>query len=334
MRENEILDAHRDVIQRMAGFVEAQLSWLSPIQSNWQPSDILPDLADGDWREAVQRLRDGAQGLSDELLVVLVGDTVTEEALPSYQTMTNRHAGISDVTGASDSPWAQWTRGWTAEENRHGVLLNTYLYLSGRVDMQAVERTTQHLIRNGFDPNTMNDPYRGLIYTSFQERATRVSHGNVARLANKSGDAILGKMCNLIAGDEARHEEVYKRFVGHLFEVDPDGTVIACAEMMKQTVTMPAHLMSDGKAQNLFRQFASVAQRVGAYTARDYAQILEHLMDYWYVPKLTGLRDGAAACQEYLCRLVERYRTFADKTEDRMADQPKAAFSWLFGRSV
>ncbi len=266
--------------------------------------------------------------------MVLVGDTITEEALPSYQTMANRHGGLTDATGASDSAWARWTRGWTAEENRHGELLNKYLYLSGRVDMHAVERTTQHLIRNGFDPNTMNDPYKGLIYTSFQERATRVSHGNVARLANKSGDTILGKMCSLVAGDEARHEEAYKRFVGKLFELDPPGTVMACAEMLKRTVTMPARLMSDGGPKDLFAQFMAVAQRIGVYTARDYGQILEHLVDYWRIPTLTGLQDGAAACQEYLCQLAQRYRAFADRVDGRLTGRPKAPFSWIFGRSI
>jgi acyl-[acyl-carrier-protein] desaturase len=105
-------------------------------------------------------LRRSAAGLSDEVLVVLVGDTITEEALPSYQTMINRFEGLSDQTGESDYSWARWTRGWTAEENRHGQLLSTYLYLSGRVDMRAVEVTTQHLIRNGFDPNAASDPYK------------------------------------------------------------------------------------------------------------------------------------------------------------------------------
>jgi acyl-[acyl-carrier-protein] desaturase len=32
--------------------------------------------------------------------------------------------------------WAQWVRQWTSEENRHGDLLNKYLYLSGRVNMR------------------------------------------------------------------------------------------------------------------------------------------------------------------------------------------------------
>jgi acyl-[acyl-carrier-protein] desaturase len=34
-------------------------------------------------------------------------------------------------------------------KNRHGDLLNKYLYLSGRVNMREVEMTTQHLISDG-----------------------------------------------------------------------------------------------------------------------------------------------------------------------------------------
>ncbi len=41
-------------------------------------------------------------------------------------------ARAQDETGAQSHPWAVWTRHWTAEENRHGNLLNKYLYLSGR----------------------------------------------------------------------------------------------------------------------------------------------------------------------------------------------------------
>ncbi|MBI3320791.1 MAG: acyl-ACP desaturase [Candidatus Omnitrophica bacterium] len=318
----------------MASFVEEQLTWLNPIGERWQPSDILPDLTADNWRESVQRLREGAAGLSDELLVVLIGDTVTEEALPSYQTMTNRHPGVTDETGASDHPWARWTRGWTAEENRHGELLSRYLYLSGRVNMHAVEITTQHLICNGFDPKTANDPYKGLIYTSFQERATRISHGNVAQVANQGGDALLGKICNLVAGDEARHEEAYKGFVKKLLELDPHGTLVAFAEMMKTTVTMPARLMSDGIERDLFSRFSVVAQRIGVYTARDYANIIEHLVTYWQVPGMSGLSGAAAEAQDYLCGLAAHYQRFAERVEARPARQPRAPLSWIFDRSV
>ena len=92
--------------------------------------------------------------ISDELLVVLVGDMVTEEALPSYAVSLN--GLVRDHEGTSPAPWARWLRGWTAEENRHGDLLNAYLRLTGRVDMRAVERTIHHLIANGFNPRSAN----------------------------------------------------------------------------------------------------------------------------------------------------------------------------------
>ena len=56
-----------------------------------------------------------------------------------------------------------------------------------RLCMQAVEVTIQNLITSGMDPKTQNDPYLGFIYTSFQERATKISHGNTASHAAKHG---------------------------------------------------------------------------------------------------------------------------------------------------
>ncbi|KAL6321074.1 hypothetical protein AAG906_012067 [Vitis piasezkii] len=91
--------------------------------------------------EQVRELRDRTAELPDEYFVVLVGDMITEDALPTYQTMINTLDGVRDETGASASPWAKWTRSWMAEENRHGDLLRTYLYLSGRVDIRMIERT-------------------------------------------------------------------------------------------------------------------------------------------------------------------------------------------------
>ena len=125
-----------------------------------------------------------------QVLVVLIGDMVTEEALPTYQTLLNTFEGCGDATGQDETAWARWSRGWTSEENRHGDLLNRWLYLSGRCDMRSVEVTIQHLITRGFNPGASEDPYRGFVYTSFQERATKVSHGNVGRLAKESGDKV------------------------------------------------------------------------------------------------------------------------------------------------
>jgi len=52
--------------------------------------------------------------------------------------------------------------------------LNKYLYLTGLVDLRKIEVTIQNLITSGMDPKTENNAYLGFIYTSFQERATKV----------------------------------------------------------------------------------------------------------------------------------------------------------------
>jgi acyl-[acyl-carrier-protein] desaturase len=83
---------------------------------------------------------------------------------------------------------------WTSEENRHGDLLNKYLYLSGRVNMREVEMTTQHLISDGLTLELEEIHIKNFVYTSFQELATYVSHNRVAQMAKKYGDNKLSKM--------------------------------------------------------------------------------------------------------------------------------------------
>lgn len=319
------------VIQSIEPFVNTHLpTLLKPVAESWQPTDWLPDLAAGDWREQLGAFRERAGELPDEVLVVLVGDMVTEEALPSYQTWLNRLQGVGDPTGASDSPWARWGRGWTAEENRHGDLLNRYLYLTGRVDMRAIETTIHHLINNGFDPRTANDPYCGFVYTSFQERATKISHRNVGDLAKRAGEERLHRICDQIAADEARHERAYKLFMGQVFERDPSGAVLAFAQMMKTKIAMPAQLMDHGNNQGLFAKFARVAQHAGVYTAADYASIIGALVEEWEIAGIKGLTDAAADAQEFLCGLAVRYQRLAERIKFSGSEK----FSWIYDREI
>jgi acyl-[acyl-carrier-protein] desaturase len=328
---DRIVQRKLDVVNGIEPWLGQHLaSFLKPVEESWQPADFLPDLTKPAWTEELAAFRRRAESLPDDLLVVLVGDMVTEEALPTYQTWLNRLHGVTDVTGASDRPWARWTRGWTAEENRHGDLLNRYLYVTGRVDMHAVEVTIHHLINNGFDPHTDNDPYLGFVYTSFQERATKISHRNVATLAKRAGEETLHRICGVIAGDEARHEKAYRSIMGKVFEADPVGAVSAFATMMKRKIVMPAVSMQDSKDEHLFNRFSRVAQRAGVYTVHDYADIIESLVQEWKVGYLGGLSDLAAKAQEYLCTLSDRYRALAEKANFSAPDH----FSWIYDRQV
>jgi len=281
-----------------------------------------------------------AKQVPDDLLVVLIGDMVTEEALPTYQTLLNTFEGCDDPTGTSESAWARWSRGWTSEENRHGDLLNKYLYLGGRCDMRSVEVTIQHLITNGFNPLANKDPYRGFIYTSFQERATKISHGNVGKLAKEEGDRNLQRICAKIGGDEARHEVAYQKFSEEILERDPEGFLFELGDIMRGQIVMPAEQMTDGVNPSLYHDFSEVAQRLGVYTAIDYADIIAHLVKRWDLEKLEGISGDAQKELEYICKLPERYRKLAERsmnkkkkaTEEEVA--PPVAFDWIFGRTA
>jgi acyl-[acyl-carrier-protein] desaturase len=322
---------HFEVLRGMQSDVGAQLALLGDVERMWQPTDFLPDLACENWREEVQAFRDGAMTIDDDLLVVLVGDMVTEEALPSYAVALNRIA--QDEMGDAQEPWAKWLRGWTAEENRHGDLLGAYLRLTGRVDMRSVERTVQRLIAGGFNPRAHPDPYNGLVYTSFQERATKISHQNVGRMAGVSGDVNLARICQRIAGDESRHETFYTRMMARVFEIDPEGGVNSFRHMMRGLIAMPGKRMDDGKDPDLFEHFAGVAQRLGVYTVHDYAAIIEHLVSTWKVGDLC-LTGRAAKAQDYLCRQAERYTRLGEEIAARTVAQPRVAFAWIHGREA
>lgn len=176
----------------------------------------------------------------------------------------------------------------------------------------------------------------GFVYTSFQERATFVSHGNTARLAREGGDPVLARICGTIAADEKRHENAYAKIVEKLLEVDPSGAMTAIGDMMRKKITMPAHLMYDGEDPHLFDHFSAVAQRRGVYTADDYADILEFLIGRWGLEKLEGLTAEGRRAQDFVCGLAPRIRKLQERADEKAKKMgPQGVkFSWIFNKEV
>lgn len=299
--------------------------FLIPVEKIWQPSDFLPNSENENFIEEVKELREIAKDLPYDFWVVMVGDTITEEALPTYESWLMEVEGV-DNEGRNG--WSKWVRQWTGEENRHGDLLNKYLYLSGRVNMREVEVTTQHLINDGFDIGTGKDPYKNFVYTSFQELATYISHNRVSQLAKQYGDKKLSKLCKMIAGDEMRHHHAYSEFVTQIFKVDSSEMMLAFQYMMKQKITMPAHFLRESgeKISTAFEEFSNSAQKIGVYTANDYVDILQKLVDKWEISKMTNLTDEAEKARDYLMKLPARMAKISERLV--LPDETKI-FKWV-----
>lgn len=311
--------------KRIDTFVE---KYLMPIEKIWQPSDFLPKPQSENFFEEIKEIREISKDLSDDFWVVLVGDMVTEEALPTYESWLMDVDGIKQHENGQDNGWAKWVRNWTAEENRHGDVLNKIIYLSGRVNMREVELSTQHLIADGFDIGTAQDPYKNFVYTCFQELATFTSHNNVAKIALEKGHKLLAKINKFIAGDEMRHHIAYGEFVKNIFEYDPSEMMLAFYHMMKHKIIMPAMHMreSGGQQGELFDQFSTVAQRMGVYTSFDYVDVLRKLNKMWDIDKITELNSEAEKARDYLMSLPDRMLRIAERS--RLSGD-NYSFKWM-----
>lgn len=319
---SEVIEIMRDAESKALHIVDKSLQ--KP-EDMWQPSDFLPDANDTDFHSQIKEIRELSQDLEYDLFSVLVGDTVTEEALPTYQTWLMQTEGFDQQNSNS---WARWLRGWTAEENRHGDLLHTYLYLSGRVNMREFQITIQYLLQDGFFVGMEHSPYKSFVYTSFQELATNITHRRVATACKKQGNTHLAKICGAIAADEMRHGNAYMDFIDILFEYDPSEVMRAFGAMMKHGILMPAHLMRESEKPQgeLFKHFSNSAARLEIYTGEDYVGILNKLLEKWDIENRRGLDDDAEKVRDYLLELPRRLGTVIRRSG---IPQERHRFKWL-----
>ena len=326
MYEVNIKPVRIEVMRFLAQKIDSIIDeFLKKIDTIWQPADFLPDSRNQDFTKDINELQAECRELPYDYLAVLVGDTITEEALPTYESWL---MDVDGITKEEPQGWSKWIRMWSAEENRHGDLLNKFLYLSGRINMREMEISTQYLIADGFDNGAARDPYKNFVYTSFQELATNISHRRTATLAKKHGSNQLSTICGVIAADEARHAKAYKSFVAKIFEIDASEMMLAFEEMMRKRIAMPAHFLrqageSIGKT---FVHFSDAAQRLGVYTSLDYTHILESLIKEWDIAKIPSLNAKAEKARDYLMGLPERFKRISERG---LKAPVEYQFSWI-----
>src|SRR5690606_31616334 len=79
--------SRKEVMTYLEPFMLDALSgYLKPVGVMWQPADFLPDSSRSTFFEEVRDLQESAKELPYDLVAVLIGDTITEEALPTYES--------------------------------------------------------------------------------------------------------------------------------------------------------------------------------------------------------------------------------------------------------
>jgi acyl-[acyl-carrier-protein] desaturase len=72
-----------------------------------------------------------------------VVNLLTEDNLPGY------HREISTIFGR-DGAWGTWVDRWTAEENRHGIVIRDHLTVTRAVGPVALERSRMSHMQGGY----------------------------------------------------------------------------------------------------------------------------------------------------------------------------------------
>jgi len=282
----------------------------------WWPTDLLGIQDSEDPDKYVKELRERAAGIPDAVRVSLVMGLITEEGLPHFHRLLAIHLGDA-------SYWREWNNLWTAEEDRHGAVLHDYLWVSRTLDLRVLEELQFNYLKAGFYPDWEYDPYRLLVYTSLQERATQTAHANNGKSAGQY-DPLIGSILERVATEEARHFHFYRTAFAGILKRDADHALDSIRRVIA-TFEMPGTNMPG------FREMTDVIRRANLYGPRDFLKIVEEQMEHWGIASMTGLSDKGREAQDAILSFPERFRKICDRMDAR-ATSRSFSFDVVFGR--
>lgn len=292
--------------------VEENLNRHLRVAQEWHPHDYIPwsegenfaFLGGRDWTPEQSRLDETAKA-------AMFVNLLTEDNLPSY------HREIATQFGR-EGAWGTWVGRWTAEENRHGIAMRDYLVVTRAVDPVELERARMAYMTLGYDAREKT-PLESVVYVSFQELATRVSHRNTGRA---TGDPIADQLLARISKDENLHMLFYRNIVQAAFEIDPDAAMRAVTAEVTD-FQMPGATMAN------FKKNSIMIARAGIYDLRlHHDDVVSPILRAWNVFERTDLgpegekaRDELAA---FMAGLDEVATRFVEKREARRAQEAQA----------
>ena len=296
------------LLQELEPVVESLLNRHLSMFKEWNPHDYIPwsdgknfyALGGQDWEPGQSQLPDVAQ-------VAMVQNLLTEDNLPSY------HREIA-MNFSMDGAWGQWVNRWTAEENRHSTALRDYLVVTRAVDPVELEKLRLEQMTRGFSPgqNHQGDMFAesifdSVMYVSFQELATRVSHRNTGIASN---DPIAEQLMAQVSHDENLHMIFYR-------DVSAAGLDIAPNQAMKSVHRILRNFKMPGFTVPEFRRKAVIIAVGGIYDPRIHLnEVVMPVLRKWRIFEREDVTGEAARMRDDLGLLIKELEQAGDKFDE------------------
>lgn len=292
-----------EMLRELRPSVERGLDRHHSTASEWFPHEYIPyergrNFVDEPWEPQDSKLPDIAQ-------TALELNLLTEDNLPFYNLAIW-------TTFGNEKAWGEWVRQWVAEEGRHAIVLRDYLTVTRGLDPVALERGRMDMVKRGWYPEFAElGPLDGVVFTSLQELATRISHRNTGIVTE---DPIAEKICSRIATDENLHYVFYRDLATAAFQVDPSNMLLALRRQVKG-FAMPGAEMPG------FHAKAKAMAAVGIYNFRiHHDQVLAPvLLKHWKITELSDLTDEAKVARDEILAHMERLDRVASKLDEANA---------------
>jgi acyl-[acyl-carrier-protein] desaturase len=302
----DLTDLH--LLKELEPVVEANLNRHLRMRKDWNPHDYIPwsdgknyyALGGQDWDPDQSKLSEVAQ-------VSMLQNLLTEDNLPSY------HREIA-MNFSMDGAWGQWVNRWTAEENRHGIALRDYLVVTRAIDPVELEQLRVEQVTRGFSPgqNAQGDLFAeslfdSVIYVTFQELATRVSHRNTGKACQET---VADQLLQRVSADENLHMIFYRDVSEAGFEIAPNQAMASLHRVLRN-FKMPGYTVPE------FRRKAVIIAVGGVYDPRIHLDdVVMPVLKKWRIFEREDFTGEAAKMRDDLGLLVEELTETCEKFEE------------------
>ncbi len=264
----------RDLLDALAPEVETNLTRHIAAAAGWQPHDYVPwddgrnfaFLGGIDWDPAQSELSETAK-------LALTVSVLIADNLPSYHRELGKHL--------RRGPWWRWVGRWTAEENRHEILIRNYLMVTRAVDPVELERMRMEHMTRGFrrPPMHLLDV---LAVCALEETASAVRHRNTEALGE---NPLVTEIARRIAVDDELQAEFFANLISAALDRFPDQTMRAIADRIAD-FRVPEATLTDGRSSDEVLAAAGIYDR-----AKEPELVYAPLLERWNVFGRTDLGD-------------------------------------------